>query len=214
MTKIIESSTAKRPLITRFFVPSPAQVTVDIFVGGLVLVLANVQAIWRSLENLVGYNQQSLAAAIDQGPSWVGGILKTLTSGRVPQIAFWAFMGCVVYVVVWFIRSALVNIRNDIVASKYVSSRPRDSKKYWESILLQKAFLVCSLVVVAGYLFAFIRLLSLLARLCASAASDFQWVKSLPEMIGATFAVAFLLQVLVILGHIVINSWSSINNEL
>lgn len=216
MEKDNELNNSQKKLSIRDFLGlSVAQISLDVVVAGLILTLINIRPIWHYFnDNVVATQQASLSTIMNNNDSWLDRFLHQLAASRIPQILFWILMGCVVYLVIWLIRNATTNIRNDVVASNFVQPNASDKGDYWRPILLRKTFFAAILAVLAGFAFASYKLVKVFADLCSWAVSDFHPFHSISEITVAILAVALVLQILLVLIRITARSWWSINSGL
>ena len=190
-----------------FWLPDWLQLLLYFFISFLVLVALNSKALWDHL------NKDILALTNENTPglqSWLAGSSQT----KILQFVFWMFIGCTVYVFIWFIGSVFTNIYNDVVVDEYVHPKSFSRKKYWQSILFRKLFWVASLITLVGFILASIKLLPQLGNLALRGVQDFSWQDSSLELLGALAATTAIIYLFVLLAHISLNSWRAINRDL
>ncbi len=189
----------------QYLLPGMAQVVLYLILSAMVLLALNAHNIWRYISD------QILIPQTDLGPSsnndWIGRGWHFLTHGVWLQILFWILVGCLVYIFIWFVGNIVANIRNDIVADDYKHPASYNRFKFWESVLARKTFFGVSALLLIIYFVFFIRLASLLAELCYSAVTNFEWATSSKDLLGALISCAVLIYLLVLLAHITANAW-------
>lgn len=202
-----------KPSLRRFVLPGPADIALYLFMSLVALLLLNANPIWHyfSSHNLAG---QSLGQVIGQNAHGVQSFLAHVSQGRVLQVIFWALVGIFIYILVWFVRNILLNVRNDIVADEYIHPKGYSRSSYWHSVIGRKVFFGISLIVLIGYLYSLARLLPLLAKVCQDAVNNFSWSPSLVKLFGSWLAVAFLLYLLILLGRVSAIVWRLIYQDL
>ncbi|HXY18276.1 MAG TPA: hypothetical protein VEH48_02570 [Candidatus Nitrosopolaris sp.] len=220
MVQTVESQSEKQSedqslLLRQLLLPSAGQVALDLLVAILLLLLFNIRPLWHYLNfTVLGLNQSDSGGVFAQAPGWLQAPLKAATTGRLPQIAFWAFAGTGLYLVAWFAKNAVINIYNDIVASRFTRPLTYRAEQFWSSVLMQKLFFGGGLAVLAGYGYMLVRLLGVLSQTCHSALANFSLLDGSLKVTTSIIGLAVLLRVFMILLHVVIRSWSNINQGL
>lgn len=198
--------------LREFFIPSWSQNFLYILVGLLTLVLANAHAIWSLFSNTY-LSEASFNEFINQSAPGISAHLGKLQAGRLPLFVLWGLIGSSVYIILWFIGTTANNIRNDLIADSYFHPIDNKRREFWKSVLGQKAFLVLLLIMLIAYVYAFLRFLNAISNFFYSAIAHFKLTTSVAEILLSVFATAVLIYVLIIVTHLVYNSFKDINRN-
>src|SRR3989304_6589736 len=127
------------PIVKQLLVPSLPKVLLEVLAAVLLLALLNGRGIWNSVNSgsLVA-SHRDVGDIISENALSVYNFIDSFASGRLLQAAFWIFVGCTAYILIWLVGNILYNIRNDVVAGDYVHPRTYNRLVYWESILARK----------------------------------------------------------------------------
>jgi hypothetical protein len=198
----------------QFLLPSGTQLFLYALTGILLLLVLNIKNAWHYLNSTVLESQGGLDKILSQKAPGVHSFLSYLSQSIILQVIFWILVGCIVYVIFWFVRNITTNLLNDIVADKYVHPTAYKRFAYWESILARKVFFAISVVVLILFLATSARVLMYLASLAYDSFAHFQLANSLLELLQIVASTTGLIYILVLIGHIVINSWRFIYKDL
>jgi hypothetical protein len=198
----------------RFLLPSGTQLLLYALVGILLLIALNLKNAWDYLNHTVLQPQGGLDNIISEKAPAVHKFLNSLSQSIALQVVFWIFVGCVVYIIIWFIRNIATNILNDIVADKYVHPASYNRSMYWGSILARKVFFWISVIVLVFYLVTGTRLLVYLSNLAYRFTVNFNLVHSLWEFVQIIAATTGLIYVLILIVHVAVNSWRFMYKDL
>ena len=194
MAQNIESHNTKEVGGYSLWLPSRSQAALYLLIASLILVALNFKDLWDYLNDNVLANDN--ASGLN---GWLSGDIPT----RVLQVIFWLFIGCMVYVFIWFAGNVINNIRNDIVAGGYVYPSAASKNRYWQRILGYKASFVASLLALAGLLIAGSELSAELARVANRTVQNFSWQSGSLKLAGCWLAMALLIYLLTRLTHLV-----------
>src|SRR5579871_6499539 len=141
MNKDKRSYNSNLTIMTKeFLVPSWPKILLYLLVGALVLMIWNGRQLWNQFNSSILVSPSSVATAQSQTSDWLEKTFNSVVNGRIAQIIFWAFAGCMVYVCIWFVVNIFSNIRNDIVADEYVHPKDYNRSGYWHSVIARKIF--------------------------------------------------------------------------
>lgn len=203
------------PGIKQLLVPSPAQIFLNLIIGILILALLNIKGIWQFFTTGVTADSTiDFGSLINDRLPWVTGFIYNLTHGRIIQVLFWLFVGCIVYMMIWFLGNFFTNIRNDIVADEYVHPQFYNRVGYWGSVFARKIFFISIVMVLIAYIYAGLKLIASLAALSYQSISIFQLPMSMVVLAGSIMGVAIAIQVFQVLFKISKNSWQVIYKDL
>jgi hypothetical protein len=218
MENIIESSSSSKNRLgatsKKFLLPSGTQLLLYILISLLLLIILNINKEWDYLNDTVLKPQGGLDSIITTNAPGVHKILNSLSQSIILQVVFWIFVGCAVYVIIWFVKNIAINMLNDITADQYVHPRHYQRSKFWGGILARRIFFWLSAVVLVFYLIAGTRVLVYMAGLCYRFVTDFHAARSgfqLLEIVAATTGLVYLLVLIV---HVAINSWRLMYKDL
>jgi hypothetical protein len=203
------------PSLQQFLLPSLPKLLLELLIGAFLLTALNIRSIWTYFTSgILATTQFDLGDLINQKARGLHDFLNNISRGRFLQIVFWLFVGCIIYLLIWFIGNLITNVRNDIVADEYMHPAAYNRKNYWESVIARKIFFWCIVVVLIAYISAAFRFCIALAKYCNSALINFSWSRSLVVVVASIVITAILLQLLTILARIVANSWQFIYRDL
>jgi hypothetical protein len=205
----IVGSTSKQ-----FILPSGTQLLLYALVGILLLIALNIKNAWDYLNSTVLKPQGGLDSILARKAPGIHKFLSSVSQSIALQVIFWVFIGCIVYVLIWFMRNIATNILNDIVADKYVHPEDYKRSKYWESILARKFFFWASTVVLVLYLAAGATVLVYLSQLAYQFTVNFQLVYSLWQYLQLAAAATGLIYILILIIHVCVNSWRFMYKDL
>jgi len=201
--------------LQQLFIPTLPQIFLDLVVAAVLLAVLSGRTLWDYFIGDTTILKSSIITIINgQNTEGLYEFLDKLTHGRWIQIAFWLFVGCVVYILVWFVGTILINIRNDILAAKFVHPPSYSRTNYWESIIGRKVLLICLVVVLLGYISVFLKVGLLLSTLGFLAVTDFKPLQSSAEIISSIVVAAIMLQIWWMLGRLTLNSWRLVYKDL
>jgi hypothetical protein len=192
----------------KFLIPQAPQLILYLFVSLLILLALNVPAIWDLLTAGSGL---SGVAAQDSGfyKAW-----HLVSSSNLVAGLFWGALGCVFYLVIWFFRSIVTNIRNDLVVASYVHPVTYKEYLYWRSVILRKVFFGLSFLTLLAYLFALTKLFGGLANFCYWRAENGLNYTGYIQLLGAVVAGMLLLHGFTLILKLTLNFWQFIYRDL
>jgi hypothetical protein len=212
--KLLQSHNSIGATNRKFLFPGGWQILLYALVGVILLIVLNIKTAWQYLNDTVLKSEGGLDSIIANHAPNAHRFLNSLSQSVILQFIFWLFVGCAVYILIWFAKNIAVNVLNDIVADKYVHPNSYNRAKYWESIVARKIFFGLSVFLLITYSFAGVKLLRLLAMLCYDKIVKFHASESLPAMLLAIAATTGLIYALILLLHIVVSSWRLIYKDL
>lgn len=211
----MQSQNSKIGLTSKqFLLPSGIQLVLYVLISLLILLILNLKNAWDYLNHTVLSPQGGLDKIIAQKSPELHKVLTSLSQSIILQVVFWVFVGCAVYVVIWFIRNVSINLLNDFVADKYVHPDSYHRAAYWGSILARKVFFWVSAIVLVFYLIAGARLLVYMSDLCYRFVINFHGLHSFWEIVQIIAATTGLIYLLILIIHVVVNSWRLIYKDL
>lgn len=211
----MQSQNSKLGLTSKqFLLPSGSQLVLYVLISCLLLVILNLKNAWGYLNHTVLTPQGGLDSILAEKAPGIHKILTSLSQSILLQVVFWVFVGCTVYVIIWFIRNITINLLNDFVADKYVHPESYKRTAYWGSILARKVFFWISAAVLVLYLIAGMRLLVYLSNLCARFIADFNGLHSAWQVLQVVASVTGLIYLLILIIHVAVNSWRLMYKDL
>jgi hypothetical protein len=212
----IESSSSK--LIgasnRKFLIPSAGQILLYVLMSTLLLAVLNIGKGWNYLNKTVLKPQGGLDNIIATNSPALHNFINSLSHSIVLQVIFWIFVGCAVYIIIWFVKNIAINMLNDITADQYVHPQHYHRYKFWSGILGRRIFFWISAIILVLYLIAGTRVLVYMASLCYRFAVNFDLAQSSWQLAEIVLATTGLIYLLVILVHITINSWRLMYKDL
>jgi hypothetical protein len=201
--------------LKELLIPSAAQIWLDFTIAVVLLALLNIRGLWAYFAHgILDASQSDVSDIINQKGQGVHNFLDTISKGRFLQIVFWLFVGCVVYMLIWFVRSFFTNIRNDIVADEYMHPFTYNRNTYWQSVIARKLFFVSILVIFIGFTITGFKLALVLAGLTYSSIEAHDSAHSVVQVLGSIIVTALLIQIFVILLRLLSRSWKLIYTDL
>jgi hypothetical protein len=195
-------------------VPSGSQFLLYFLIGFLLLIILNIKRAWDYLNQVVLKPQGGLDNVIADKSPGIHKLLTSLSQSILLQVVFWVFVGCVVYVIIWFVKNIAINLLNDITADQYVHPKAYKRTKFWGSIFARRTFFWISAGILVVYLAVGARMLVYLAELCYDAITDFAPASSILQIAGSLIAATSAIYICVLLVHIAMNSWQLMYKDL
>jgi hypothetical protein len=189
-----------------FLVPSVSQFFLYFLVSLLLLIALNVDKAWDYLNYTVLKPEGGLDSIISTNAPGIHKVLNSLFQSIVLQIIFWVFVGCAVYIILWFVRNVAINLINDLTADQYVHPANYKRYKFWSGIIARRIFFWISAAVLVAYIFVSAKTLLYLAHFSYDAVINFQKLQSIIDIAGSLIAVTSMVYITVLLVHVVINS--------
>lgn len=197
----------------QFFIPSLPQILLYMLISSLLLVLLSGPSIWKKFnENL--QSNVTLGDVITGNAPFLQRVVDKLSHSRIPEIVFWLLVGCSIYIVIWFARNIINNIRNDVVADSYLHPVGYDRKMFWQSIFARKILLFSCMGLLLAYVIVGFKFLSVISKFFYSAIDGFSLSPSIVQIIGSVLAVAILIYLLILLFHLTVNLWRLVYRNL
>lgn len=198
------------------FLPTTPQLLLDLLLGFLLLAFFNIRGLWRwfSTGGIGNGTQVDIGGLIHDRAHWMTDTYNSFTQGRGIQILIWIVIGCCIYLIFWFVSVLITNLRNDIVANEYVHPKTYKSSWFWGSVLQQKGFFLCMVILLVGYIYCSVKLLNYLANLSYHSVINFQLYPDLPILISSLLASAITVHVFFMVFQLTKNSWNYIYKDL
>jgi len=197
--------------IKRLFLPDWLEIILYVLSAGVLLCVLNYRVFLNSVSNSSNVSQDVLSNYLHTKLTSVGDFAGGLLQGRLTNMLFWAFVGCLIYMAVWTLQNLIINLRNDVKAGRFVSVENQTGRRkaYWTSVVSSKIFFICSLLAVFIYLVALSRfMLPVASRYFGLAIStDFRFPGTIFSVLLSLLGTTLLLFVLVLGVRIVSRSW-------
>jgi hypothetical protein len=214
MENNIKSSSSSLSRNTNYLWPTIYQLVLYFLISFLVLILLNIRRAWTYLNDTVLKPHGGLDSIIAQSTPGAHKVLNSISQSIILQVIFWIFVGCAVYLLIWFIKNIAINMLNDITADQYI--HPKTYKRYvfWTGIFSRRIFFWISAAILVIYLAASARFMGYLADICYRAILNFEPVKSSLSILESAIVATGLIYVLVLIAHICVNSWRLLYKDL
>ena len=197
----------------QFFVPTITEVFVYLILGSAILVTINSRAIWRYFsDNVLSLNSANVKLINSNSPT-LEHITSFLTKSRLPLILFWAVVGLLVYLVIWFFHNIIQNLRNDFIVDSYVHPAGFNRGSFWEHALFRKLLFGFSVVVAIAYLILIWMLMAALGKECVALVVNYHPLHSLLYLALSGLASAVLIYIFVLLFRTVGRCWRFITSD-
>jgi hypothetical protein len=194
--------------------PSGTQILLYMVLAPVLILILNVKRGWDYLNDSVIAPQGGAEKLLTQNRPGLQKALDSIAGSIILQVAFWVVVGCLVYIVIWFVRNIAVNLLNDFVADNYVHPKSYRRLEYWESILARKVFFWISAICSILLTLTGMRLLFYMAKLAYSNTVHFGFPHSLIALIEIELATTGLIYALMLLFRVMLNSWRLISRDL
>jgi hypothetical protein len=198
----------------QFIIPSGSQLLLYALISCLLLVILNAGRAWNYLNDIVLSPQGGLDKLLSSNAPEIHKLVNAVSHSILLQVVFWIVVGCLVYIFIWFVKNIAINMLNDIAADQYVHPASYKRARFWESVIVRRIFFWTSAVILVFYSVAATRLLVYLANVCYRQILHFQFLQSSLEILESIAAVAGLIYVLILIVHIVMNSWRVMYKDL
>ncbi len=198
-------------LVKDLFMPSLLQISLYFLTSIVLLTVLNAIRFWEYLnKDLAGRNQ---ALELFGSGADGGSLLGSGSYGRIGQMVIWGLVGVFIYIVVWFLKNIIVNLRNDIVADEYVHPHSYKRSKYWQSVLSRKALFVLISLVLIVYIYLLFQLLPVILDYFYRMVVDFNTQNALYGL-AAVASTTLLLHIFISLCRLTISAWRFIYTDL
>lgn len=209
--KIKSHNSEQFNLVKDLFLPSPLHLVLYLLTGTVILAAINTTRFWNYLShNPVGRTRSLELFGSGNGSD---GILGGSTSGRVSQMLVWGLVGITIYVVIWFLKNIIINLRNDVVADEYVHPHSYDRTKYWKSVIARKVLFIFIVGVFTGYLYLLTQLTPILQGYFFQMVTQINGT-TLSYGMASVASAALLLHVSISLFRLTISAWRFIYADL
>ena len=197
-------------------VPSWVEVLLYLLSGSLVLCILNYRVFLNNLGAGSGVSESVLSNYLQGKLTNVSDFASGLLQGRVATMLFWAFIGSIIYMVIWTFQNLVINIENDVRAGEFVGVQNTSAKKHahWNSVISSKIFFVCSLLVFIIYTLSLAKfLLPLTSKAFSLSITNFTFPQSLFGFSLSIVVTSLLLFLFVLSLKITARAWHWIINN-
>lgn len=216
MKKQIKSHSSQAETSYRdFLMVGSAQLLLDFVIGLIILLSFNIPAVWANLTS--GYeiiSSPSLNVYLSEHAPWLYNFFHSSVASRAISMLLWLFIGCITYLIIWFVGSFLTSLRNDVVADSYQHPGAYDKTGFWLSVLSRKVMFVCLFVLLLVYIYAAFSLLFELSVGSYEAIINFVPRFSLVYMVGSLVTSLVAVHLFFILTRLIARNWKVIYNDL
>jgi hypothetical protein len=214
MEKNIKSSSSSLSDNSNYLWPTIYQLVLYFLISFLVLLILNLKNMWTYLNDTVLKPDGGLDSIIAQSAPGVHKVLNSLSQSIILQVIFWIFVGCAVYLLIWFIKNIAINLLNDITAGQYVHPKSYKGYVFWSGIFARRIFFWVSAAILLAYLAVGARFIGYLADICYQAILTFEPLQSSIDIAGSAILATALIYVLTLISHICVNSWRLMYKDL
>lgn len=197
--------------IKGLFVPDWLEILLYSISSAVILCILNYQVFLNNVSTSSEVTEDALNNYLHSKLNRVSTFSGSLFQGRLANMLFWAFVGCLIYMVVWTLQNFVINIRNDVKAAEFVGFENQSSRRraYWDSVISSKVFFGCSLIALIIYVIALDRFLMPIASKAFGLAisTGFMFPRTIIEIVLSVLGAAILLFALVLLLRVVIRTW-------
>ena len=192
------------------FFPSWLEIFIYFLASTILLSLLNYNVFTNSIGVNSGVSQAALNSYLHDKFASSTDFLSRILEGRAGSLLFWAFLGSIIYMMVWVIQNLVINIENDVQASEFVGLKGQEAKKkaYWHSVLSYKIFFVCGVIAFIVYVIALATFFLPLTSKVFGLAITSPWsLKSIVDIVLAIFATVLLLYIFVLGLRFIVRVW-------
>jgi hypothetical protein len=201
--------------IKDLLVPTGPQLALDFVLAFLLLTLLKIRGLWAYFtQGILDASQSDISDIINQKAQSFHHFLNSISQGRALQIVFWLFVGCIVYIFIWFIRSLITGVRNDMIADTYVHPFSYSRSVFWQSVISRKLFFVAMTGIFIAYLVTGVKLAIALANLCYSSIESSNYSSAILRVAISLIITAVLVQIFIILLRLLGRAWKLIYTDL
>ena len=196
--------------VKNFFPPSWLEIVIYFLFSAVILGTLNYKVFTNSLGNNSGVSQTNLNSYLSNKLGESTDFLSRLLQGRVSSILFWAFLGSIIYMLIWVVQNVIINVENDMQAGEFVGLRNQAGRKqaYWHSVVSSKVFFVCTLIALIIYFILFVDfLLPVCSRAFGLAFSSGHFPGNLWSIVLSVVGAAIFLYILMLALRTVARSW-------
>lgn len=210
------SSSNKIPRLRDILLLDSPQVILSLVIALSFYIFISIPNFWQSITggNDTKTSSQYITDWLTQTAPWLYSTYSTIVGGRAVQVLFWLLAGATTYLLIWFIGSILINIRNDIVADSYIHPKFYNRRYFWLSVTFRKLFFVLIFAILIVYLPVALGLLVQLSDLGYEAIIMISSIDNIRNLIGAILTGLLLVHVFFILLRLTINAWNYIYKDL
>lgn len=194
----------------RFLKPGPPQLVLYLASTLLSLLVFNTPRVWRLLTS-GGPGLSEIAASDTSGlyKAW-----HVFSSSNIVAALWWGLFGCAIYLVIWFLRSLITNIRNDLVVANYVHPVTYKEYLFWRSLILRKIFFGLSLIALFIYSWATYKTMAAMASFSFWRIENGLDMVGYCQLAGVLLAGMLLLHGFTLLVKLNLNFWQFIYRDL
>ena len=212
--KDLSYNTASQHVIGGLSRPTLVEMFLYLIIGIIFISVINFGTLWSAINNTVQTKAVDTSTVVDEKLIDFGDKLNSLLDGRTGQMLFWAVVGCLIYMFIWLAQNTVINLRNDVVADKYLHPRSYKSSSYWESVVAHKIFFGTLLIGFLTYVYlSLVLFLPILSQAYYIATFKFEFPSSILQLITVYVLSGLLIYIFVVLGKIVIYSYQAIVNN-
>ena len=207
MDELESHSSDRTSALRQFFTPTWVDIILYILIGGVWLTLLNFHTIWTR-NDTAAVSPSALSQLLGQKFSSLGAFLGLPLFGKISLLLFWAFIGCVAYMLLWLVQYGLITLHEDIAETTYIHPGSFSESGYWRSVIAHNIFLVCAIFVSIAYAAGAIKIFfPLLAKVFIVGLFDFPHAGAIFDIILSLLISGLVVYVAVILWRILRGIW-------
>lgn len=207
MDELASHSSDQTIALRQFLIPGWLDAVLYVLVGGVVLTIVNWHSIWA--QNSSGaLPPNALQQLFTERFSSIGGFLGLPIFGKISLLLFWAFIGCLAYMLLWLLQYSLAVIHEDLAETTYIHPGAFSEGGYWRSVIAHNIFLICAVFVSIAYVAAAFKiLLPMLSRVFQVGLFDVPKIGGWIELVISILLAGFLIYIAVILWRVLRGVW-------
>lgn len=189
-----------------FFVLPLSEMIVIVVIATGMLLISNVGAINELITGSENLRQYDLNQLVSEKFPVIDQLFSSPFAGKLTQLLFWAFIGSLVYMIIWLVRNYSLRTFEDLEASHFVGKK--SAAKGLSSSLAHHLFFACTLFFTLIYTaVGLYKIVPQCSQLFARALKNPTDITMYGWMIAGILITSVFLYGFVILGRLLRNSW-------
>jgi len=139
---------------------------------------------------------------------------RSIATSKIPLIVFWAIIGCLIYLFIWFVKSLVTNLQNDFIADMYQHPSAYNRSKFWTNVIGHKILFVVTVLISLIYAYSLFVILPLLSRQAYQSVKFFDSGLNVLYVMIIIAGMMILFHLFFLLIHMLQNMWKIIYKDL
>jgi len=212
-TPEIQSSYISAQSIKKFVFPNGFQLLLYFLLSVLIVIFINAKTAWKDLSDSVLLPQNGLHDLVQPGGT-VDMVWRNIANSQLPLIVFWALIGCLIYLFIWFVKSIVTNLQNDMIADLYQHPSTYSRSGFWANVIGHKVLFVTAVLVTIIYIYALFIFLPLVSHQAYRSIKYFESSLDILYVVIIIAGIMLLIHMFLLLIHMILNMWKIIYKDL